>query len=381
MWSSPAREDAAGDEGLLGAGLGEVATPAVVVDIAALRRNIARVARWARQAGMRLRPHAKTHKCPEIARLQVEEGAVGVCCQTVAEAEAMAAGGSPDVLMTNEAVDEGRLARLARLSRSVAVTVCVDGPQGIARLAKAAARHGAPPIGVLVEIDAGGGRCGAPPGEPALALARLVAAARPLRFDGLQAYNGKAQHLRSAAARRQAAAETALAAARTRDLIVAAGLPCERVCGGGTGTAHADAELGVIDEVQPGSYVFNDLDYGANEWVQGSAFAEIEQSLFVLVRIVSRPRPDRIVVDGGLKAVAFDSGPPALAGIDRARWVGESDEHGIIEVPARFAGVVGDVLRLVPGHCDPTVNLHARLLACEGGRVAGVFSVCARGSW
>ncbi len=355
-----------------------VDTPALIVDLDAMARNLERMAEFAATAGVALRPHAKTHKSPLIARRQIALGAVGVCCQKVSEAEIMVQQGVEDVLVSNEVVAEPKIRRLVALARRARVGVCVDDPRGVAALSAAAERAGVE-IDVLVEIDVGTGRCGVAAGAPALDLAKAVDRAPGLRFRGLQAYHGAAQHLRTPEERANAI-DAAVAAARlSRDLIAGAGLPCDVITGGGTGTYPLESGSGVYTEIQPGSYVFMDADYRRNLREDGRPVADFEQALFVLAGVVSTAGQGRAVVDAGLKAVAVDSGLPLVHGMPEAACRGLSDEHGVFAFPGD-APQLGARLLLVPGHCDPTVNLHDWYVGVAHGRVAELWPVSARGA-
>jgi D-serine deaminase-like pyridoxal phosphate-dependent protein len=368
-----------------GMALSEIDTPALVIDLDAFERNLRRMAEFASAAGMRLRAHAKTHKSPIIAAKQVALGAVGVCCQKVSEAEAMVEGGIGDVLVANEVAGAAKLKRLAALARHATVGVCVDDPAGVAELEAAAAAAGAT-IDVLVEIDVGGRRCGAAPGEPAARLARLVADAPHLRFAGLQAYHGSAQHVRDAAERRELVARAAALVGETRAALAASGLEARIVSGAGTGTYENEAASGVWNELQCGSYVFMDADYARNRRADGGPFDAYEHALFVYASVMSVPVPERAVVDAGLKALAVDSGMPVPWRLPGASYQRPSDEHGVLDLSGSEVRLArGDKVLLVPGHCDPTVNLHdwyvgVRGLGTDRARVESVWPVAARGA-
>ena len=365
--------------------LAQVDTPALVIDLDAFERNLARMADFARRAGVRLRPHAKTHKSPIIGAMQVARGAVGVCCQKVSEAEAMVAGGIADVLVSNEVAGGAKLDRLAALARRAKVAACVDDPEGVAEIETAAAKAGVR-IDVLVEIDVGGRRCGAAPGAPVAQIARVIARMQHLRFAGLQAYHGSAQHVRDAGERR---AQIARAVADVRATVLeleAAGLQAEIIGGAGTGTYENEAASGLYTELQPGSYIFMDADYARNKGADGGPFDAFEHALFVYATVMSAPAPERRIVDAGHKALAVDSGMPMPWQLPGALYHRPSDEHGILDVtacarpPAR-----GDKVLLVPGHCDPTVNLHdwyvgVRGLGSDQARVESLWPVAARGA-
>ena len=365
--------------------LAQVDTPALVVDLDAFERNLQRMADFAARSGVRLRAHAKTHKSPVIAAKQMALGAVGVCCQKASEAEVMVGGGIGDVLVTNEVAGAAKLDRLAALARRATVGVCVDDAASVAELEAAAARAGAS-LDVLVEIDVGARRCGAPPGEPAARIAELVARSAHLRFAGLQAYHGSAQHVREAGERRALIARAVELVQETRRALTAAGLEARIVTGAGTGTYENEAASGVYNELQCGSYIFMDADYARNKRADGSAFGDYEQALFVYATVMSVPAPERAVVDAGLKALAVDSGMPVPWQLPGGAYQRPSDEHGVLDLTGATARLArGDKVLLVPGHCDPTVNLHdwyvgVRGLGTDGARVECLWPVAARGA-
>ncbi|MBV9824060.1 MAG: DSD1 family PLP-dependent enzyme, partial [Alphaproteobacteria bacterium] len=311
----------------IGMSLDEVDTPALIVDLDVFERNLRRLADRVRESGVRLRPHAKTHKCPVIALKQIELGAVGVCCQKVSEAEAMIHGGVRDVLVTNEVVGRQKLRRLMGLAQMARVGVCVDDPAQITDLETAAGDTGVE-LPVHVEINMGGNRCGVEPGHAALDLARRIGDSKHLRFAGLQAYHGSAQHLRTWDERREAIAGAVAKAAETRDLLSANGIACDNITGAGTGTFEFESTSGVYTELQCGSYIFMDADYGRNLDRDGQATRAFEPSLFVWATVMSRPNEERAIVDAGLKALAFDSGPPTVWDEPAATYDRASDEHG-----------------------------------------------------
>jgi 3-hydroxy-D-aspartate aldolase len=256
----------------------------------------------------------------------------------------------------------------------------VDNAHNVDDLSAAVSAAGAE-VGVLVEVDVGAGRCGVEPGEPALALARQVAASPGLRFEGLQAYHGSAQHIRSHEERRAAIEGAVSRARRTVELLEANGLSCHTVAGAGTGTFHFESESGLYNELQCGSYVFMDADYACNLDEGGEPVSEFEHSLFVLATVMSTARHGYVLVDAGLKALAFDAGPPAVQHPAGAQYARPSDEHGRIDMAGTNLRLdLGDRVRLIPGHCDPTVNLHDWYVAVRDGVVEEVWPVDARGA-
>ena len=360
----------------VGVPVAEIDTPALVVDLDAYERNLDRMARSLTGTPVKLRGHAKTHKCPVVALHQIARGAVGACCQKVSEAEAMVHGGVRNVLVSNEIVGARKIARLVGLAKEAEVAVCVDDADNARDLDEAARAFGVR-LAVLVEINIGMNRCGVEPGEPALRLARHVAAQRGLRFAGLQAYHGRAQHIVDLEKRREAM-DVAIGHVRaTVDLLKRHGLECELVSGAGTGTYRFEAASGVYNEVQAGSYPFMDADY---KRVQGFP-SEFENALFVLATVMSRAAPERAAVDAGLKALAVDSGMPVVRDRADVEFQRASDEHGILLVKDTGSKLrVGDRLWLIPGHCDPTINLYDWYVGVRGGRVEALWPITARGA-
>ena len=364
----------------IGAPLAAIDTPALIVDLDALERNIARMAASCRAAGVALRPHAKTHKCPAIARLQVAAGAVGQCCQKVGEAEALVRGGIRDVLVSNEIVGGAKLRRLAALAQEATIGLCFDDAEQVAAASQAAVEAGVE-LGALVEIEVGMQRCGIAAGQPACDLARRIADAPGLRFRGLQAYHGAAQHLPELA-QRERAIDGAVAAVRaTLAALDRGGLACAVVSGAGTGTFALEGASGLWTELQAGSYVFMDTEYARIEGADGRPYAEFEHSLFVLASVMSVPAADRPIVDAGLKSYSGEKGLPWVHGRPGVDVVGVSDEHSKLALGPGAAPLrLGDQVMLIPGHCDPTVNLHDWYVGVRDGRVEALWPITARGA-
>ncbi|MEO6031346.1 MAG: DSD1 family PLP-dependent enzyme [Burkholderiaceae bacterium] len=374
----------------------DVESPALVIDLDAMERNLAAMAAFARERRVRLRPHAKMHKSAVLARAQMAAGAVGVCVQKLSEAEALAGAGVPDIFITNEVIAPSKLARLAELARQVRLAVAVDSALGVERLARALQRARSS-ADVFVEIDVGQGRCGVAPAAAGALAQQVVAQGQAdggMRLAGLQAYHGGAQHLRSAA-EREAAVRQAVARVRAAQAsITRAGMSCPLVSGAGTGTFEFEAASGVYGELQAGSYLFMDRDYADNQPGADASAPRFEHALFVKSQVVSRG-VSHAVVDAGHKAHAIDSGPPRIwcSEGDASRTAGRpdesvvrgrfaaglvfangGDEHGIVRTIDAAAALpeLGDTVWLVPGHCDPTVNLHDRYVAVRGGLAHGV---------
>jgi 3-hydroxy-D-aspartate aldolase len=349
----------------------EVDTPALLLDLDAFEHNLDAMAALLAPTATRLRAHAKTHKSPVVALAQMKRGAIGQCVQKVAEAEALAWGGVPDILVSNEVIAPRKLSRLAALSPIAKVAICADDARGIA-LAEQAAEAAGLRLTVLVEIDVGAGRCGVAPGPPAVALAERIAASRYLIFGGLQAYHGSAQHRRTPDERHAAIAHAAEGTRRTVEQCRQRGLACAIVGGAGTGTFALEAASGVWTEIQAGSYAFMDADYARNQDPP-----PFRQALFVLAQVMSAPRDGVAVLDAGHKAMPTDSGFPLVPGFPGAAYVGASDEHGTLKGEALPA--FGEKLRLVPGHCDPTVDRYDWYVGIRRGRVECLWPVAARG--
>ncbi|MFM2150144.1 MAG: hypothetical protein RLZZ187_2450 [Pseudomonadota bacterium] len=349
----------------------DVDTPALILDLDAFEHNLDTMAALLAPTGTKLRAHAKTHKSPIVALAQMRRGAVGQCVQKVAEAEALAWGGVPDILVSNEVIAPRKLARLAALSRIAKVAVCADDARGIAAIEQAAEAAGLR-MTVLVEIDVGSGRCGVEPGPQAVALAERIAASPHLIFGGLQAYHGSAQHRRTPEERQAAIAHAAEGTRRTVEQCRQRGLDCAIVGGAGSGTFALEAGSGVWTEIQAGSYAFMDADYARNQDPP-----PFRHALFVLAQVMSAPRDGVAVLDAGHKAVPTDSGFPLVHGFPGATYTGASDEHGTLkgeELPE-----LGQKVRLVPGHCDPTVDRYDWYVGVRKGRVECLWPVAARG--
>ena len=357
----------------------DIQTPCLVVDLAALERNIAKMQRFADEMGVRLRVHGKMHKSADVALMQIAAGACGICCQKVSEAEAFARAGVKDVLVSNEVRDPAKIDRLARLPRLARTIVCVDDVANVAELSEAASRHGTT-IECLVEIDCGAGRCGVTTTPAVMEIARAIAAAPGLKFTGLQAYQGAMQHLDSYDERK---AKIDAAVAMVRDAVealAAEGMACDIVGGGGTGSYYFEGNSGVYNELQCGSYAFMDADYGRILDREGKRIdqGEWENALFLLTSVMSHAKADKAICDAGLKAQSVDSGLPVVFGRTDVKYVKCSDEHGVI-ADTDAVLKVGEKLRLVPGHCDPTCNVHDWYVGVRDGVVERLIPVTARG--
>ena len=353
----------------LGQRLDEVDTPALILDLDAFEANLSALDKSLAGRKVRVRPHAKMHKSPEVAKRQLARGAVGVCCQKVSEAEAMVEGGVTDVLVSNEVVGAQKIRRLAALTKRAHIGVCVDDASNLRALEESGAK-----LDVYIELEVGMRRCGIEPGEQAVQLAKQVTGTKHLRFAGLQAYHGRAQHMRTMEERQAAIECAAQHVAEMKRLLKKAGIECPIVTGAGSGTYMLEVEAG-WDEIQVGSYAFMDVDYAKNE--QAAPMPRFQHALFVLATVMSRAS-DRAIVDAGLKASSVDSGLPTVWQRPGVAYVGASDEHGKLE--GKDLPRLGEKLLLVPGHCDPTVNLYDWYVCVRGGRVEALWPITARGA-
>lgn len=351
--------------------LAEIPTPALVIDVAAMERNIRRMAEFFARGTCRLRPHLKAHKTPEIARRQLAAGScAGITCATVSEAEAVAEF-CGDILIANEVIGAAKAVRVAALAKRIDVKIAVDSTSGVDQMA-AAARDAGVMVGALVDVNVGMIRCGAAPGAEALALAKRVNESPGVRLRGVMGYEGHAVGMEDRAGREARARRAMDKLLATAAMIREAGLPCEIVSAGGTGTYDITGRIEGITEVQAGSYVLMDTAYAK----LGLPF---ERAFSILGTVLSRPGPTVCVTDTGLKSCTEDHGNPAVKDVPGASVLFLSDEHATITVAPDCALAPGDRVELWPSHIDPTVNLHDAFYAVDGGAVVGVWPVSARG--
>lgn len=359
----------------------DIQTPCLVLDLDALERNIKKMGDWAKAHNMRHRVHGKMHKSVDVALLQEKlGGACGVCCQKVSEAEVFARGGIKDVLVSNQVRQPEKIDRLARIPKLGARAICcVDDVTNVVDLSQAAERHGTE-IECLVEIDCGAGRCGVTTTSAVVEIAKAIDAAKGLKFAGLQAYQGAMQHLDNYEERR---AKIDIAVAMVKDAVdtlKTEGLDCDIVGGGGTGSYYFEGTSGVYNELQCGSYAFMDADYGRILDKEGKRIdqGEWENALFLLTSVMSHAKAEKAIVDAGLKAQSVDSGLPKIYGRDDVEYVKCSDEHGVVADPDQVLSI-NEKLWLVPGHCDPTCNVHDWYVGVRAGKVETLWPVSARG--
>ena len=359
----------------------EIPTPALLLDLDRFERNVQKMAAHVKAAGKKLRPHAKTHKCPEIARRQIAAGAVGVCVAKVGEAEVMAAAGVRNLLITTEVVGPEKIGRLLGvLRRQPETLVVVDHPDNVRELGAAVAKAGLV-LNVLVDVDVGGRRTGAQPGEPARDLGREVMAQPALHLRGLQGYAGHCAHVMGFDDRRRTSRRWMGRLMKTRELFEKHGMAVDIVSGGSSGTFNIDSELEGMTELQSGSYCVMDLDYRKIGGKGGGDYDDFEMALTVLTTVISVPTRDMAIVDGGFKAFSTDKPfvPEAVEcpGVTYS-WAG--DEHGRLTVSEEGRlPALGQLIEFIPPHCDPTINLYDRIYAMRGQKVEAVWDIAGRG--
>ena len=358
-----------------------VATPALVIEIEALERNIKTMQAYCDGKSLKLRPHAKTHKSAEIARRQIAAGAVGICCAKLGEAEALAAAGIDGILVTSPVVTPQAFERVARLNAQLSdFMIVVDSVSSVEGLGRAAAASGKV-LNVLLDLDIGLHRTGVTPGAPAMELAHRIRAQSSLSFQGLQAYAGHLQHVESHTDRRARNLSALSQVAVMRDLLKAESIPCPVISGGGTGTFLIDSEAGVFTELQAGSYVFMDKQYAAVK-CENDGVLPFETSLYVHTTVISTTIPGLVTTDAGLKSFATEAGPPEIASgaFEGASYFFFGDEQGGVMLGGADRVLApGSVLRCTTPHCDPTVNLYDAYHVIEGDRLSAIWPIEARG--
>ena len=351
----------------------EIPTPALVVDVAAMQRNIERAASYFAARSSKLRPHFKAHKTPEIARRQLAAGScTGITCATIGEAEIVAREGvTRDILVANEIVGPGKADRAARLARETDLIVAIDSDYALDDLARAAQVAGST-IGVLIDVNVGLPRCGIAPGEPSVALAKRASETSGIVLRGAMGYEGHVMAIVDRGEREAKASQAMERLLATTRMIREAGLRCDIVSAGGTCTFDITGGMEGITEVQAGTYVLMDSSYLYDDLPFELAFA-------IHATVMSRPRDGQCAADAGLKAIASDHGLPELHGVDGGKVLFLSDEHATIAIPPESSIAPGDRIVLLPPHIDPTINLHDVLWAADGDEVVDVWPIAARG--
>jgi len=351
----------------------DVDTPVLLLDLDIMEQNIAAMADLVRRSPVALRPHAKTHKTPIIAHKQLAAGAIGITCAKLGEAEVMVAGGVRDVLIANQIVGRRKIERLVSLARHADLIVAVDDARNVDALSQATQAAGAS-LRVLVEVNVGMHRCGVEPGQPALDLAQKVDQAPHLTFAGLMGYEGHLVFVPSLEERVHRVRNDLQALIDTVEFVESNGLPVETVSSGGTGTAMITSTLPRITEIQAGSYVFMDGRYQTIEGV------EFVCALSLLTTVVSRPAPDRIIIDAGMKTISHEFGLPRFKERDDLELLGLSEEHGTVRLADPSIQLQPrDKLELTPSHGDTTLNIHDAYYCLRNGRVEAIWPIAARG--
>ena len=362
----------------LGEPLDALDTPSMIVNLALMEENIARLMERFRGSKVHIRPHLKTVKSPELARMLLAAGAIGGCVAKVSEAEVMAQGGIEDLLITTEIVGKQKLARLTTLVQQYPrIKVVVDslvGAQELNRAMHEAQQH----IDVLIDLNVGQNRCGVMPGEEALKLGQYLRELSHVHLVGVQGYEGHLQHVHDPQERAQRCRQAMQLLTDTAAQLKRAGFPIEIVTTGGTGTAEICASCNGVTEVQPGSFIFMDTDYRN---ALGPVYAN---ALTILSTVISRPAPTRAVIDAGLKSLSIDSGMPEPRELPGIKYRPGGDEHGILTwedsaLPANVQLAVGDRIELIPSHIDTTINLHDYYYAYRDGKLEAIWPVAARG--
>lgn len=356
-------------------------TPVLLLDLDAFEANLATMAAFAKTQGVGLRPHAKTHKCAEIARRQQALGAVGICCAKVSEAEALAAAGIDHILITGNVIGETKIGRLLELNARLRdLAVVSDDPDNVLALGEAAAARGQE-LAVLVLADVGSHRFGVTAPAGAVEVAKAIAAQPALRLAGLQGYAGFLQHVHDYGERAAAAKEASDRLAACRDAILAAGLPCDIVTGSGTGSHDFDARGGVFTDLQVGSYIFMDADYDPVT-MAADAPHRFANSLFVATQVVSNRQDGFVTTDAGSKCFALDGPAPVIAkgAPEGSTYRMFGDQFGRVDLPNGHRSLpLATRLEIIPPHCDPTVNLYDHLHVVQGDRLVAIWRIEGRG--
>jgi D-serine deaminase-like pyridoxal phosphate-dependent protein len=358
----------------------DLPTPALLLDLDAFEANVAKMTQHAKRKGLALRPHGKTHKCPEIAKRLVKAGATGTCAAKISEAEAFAANGVDNLLVTTAVIGKYKIERGVRLAASTPGTIlCVDDPQNVRDLNDAAGVAGIK-LSLAVDLMVGN-RTGVPTGEQALKLAQLIDSLPNVRLKGMQSYVGFAAHVNGFEARKKRSMEAMGPAVETRRMVEKSGVQCGWLSGASTGTYNIDCDIDGVTELQPGSFIFMDMDYNRIGGKDGPEYHDFQNSLTVLTTVVSAPEKNRVVVDGGLKAFSTDRkfGPIAkdVEGLGYS-WGG--DEHGQLDLSDVSEEIkLGDKVEFIVPHCDPTVNLYDQIFCLRGDNVESVWQIAARG--
>src|SRR5690606_33351243 len=360
---------------------GQLPTPCLVLDLDKFETNIEKMRRAAQEAGVDLRPHAKTHKCSQIAKAQIGAAALGVCAATISEAERLATAGVTGILITSEIVGPEKTGRLLALTRQRPETMSVVDSIEQARSLNQAAREGGVHLPVLIDVDPGGRRTGVAPGEPAIELAMEVDRLDRLQLKGMHSYSGGSAHVIGFEARKQHSQSAMEAPLQTFRYLKSKGLPVETCSGGSTGTYNIFSHLDGPTEMQVGSYVFMDVDYIRIGGRNGDVYDDFQPSLTVIATVISRNHKGRATLDAGYKALATDRDfGPTVIDPEGVEYRFSGDEHGILTFDEASHEIrLGDRVELIVPHCDPNVNLYDHMYCVRSGVVEDVWTIDARG--
>jgi len=355
-------------------------TPGLIIDLDAFEANVAKMARLCDRQGIKLRPHSKTHKSIEIARRQIAAGAIGICCAKLGEAEVLAAGGIASILITSPIVTAEGGRRLGALNRLCPDLMVVADTIATLEMLDGAAVASGRPLRVIVDVDVGQHRTGIAPGEDMIALARKIAAAPNLLLAGIQGYAGHLMHVADRGERQSRTGDVMAMLKRARAALEEEGLACPIVTGGGTGTFDLDPGAGVLTDLQAGSYIFMDGQYG-DVWETGDESVPFATSLFVQTTVISANWPGKATTDAGLKSFATDAGNPRIvAGAPKGTpYEFSGDEQGRLLLGPGSTIEVGSIVTCAVPHCDPTVNLYDHYHIVRGDELIDIWPVDARG--
>jgi D-serine deaminase-like pyridoxal phosphate-dependent protein len=357
----------------IGDGIGDIDTPALLIELDAMERNIRTMADTFSTLPAKLRPHVKTHKCPIIAHKQIAAGAIGVTCAKLGEAEAMIEAGIRNVLVANEVVGEPKVTRLVNAAKHSDIIVAVDDARNVRHLAEAARAKGVT-LNVVIEVEVGNNRCGVQPGEATLGLAREIARHGHLRLVGLLGYEGHCQFIQKLEERRAKANEAMGKLVSSREMLEDARFDVEIVSAGGTGTHMVTGRYPGVTEVEAGSYVFMDAKYSTIEGLD-----QFRHALTVLSTVISRPKPDLAVCDAGLKAITFEFGRPPVKGMEGVEYLAPSEEHGRLKLDPDSDLKPGDKIEFIVTHCCTNTNLYDQFHCVRDGRLEAIWRIAARG--
>ena len=356
----------------LGIPIEDIDTPALVIDLDLMDGNIARMAEFFSEQKAVLRPHTKTHKTPVLAHKQIAAGAQGVTCAKLGEAEVMAASGIRNILVANQVVGPLKINRLVALARHSDVIVAADYADNVREISEAAMATGSK-VGMVVEVDVGMARCGVPPGEPALKLARVIDQSPGVVFRGVMGYEGHIIGEPDDETRYAECRKSMTMLTETADYIRESGLSVEIVSGGGTGTYKVTGSFSGITEVQAGSYILMDATYRKR-------IPEFDCALTIYASIISRPGDELAVADAGLKTMTNDMGLQSVRDVEGASLIRQSEEQAKIQLPAASCPLrPGDKIHIIPSHVCTTINLHDRMYGVRNGALEAIWEVGARG--